>query len=187
MRRFGAVFPESRVLLYYGSAEMSYVSYLMDDERERHPGSVGRPFPGVAVTAESGEFYVETKGLVYGASSPFASGERGVVGPDGYLCFKGRAGDVYNIKGNHVSKEEILSVCRQLSFAEEAELLPFETETGETKAALFLVSRCGSGWDRAGFAETDPGDQTGCLRRQPFLMGKLQAAGPALEPVPAVL
>lgn len=133
-------FPKSRVLLYYGASETSYVSYLMDDELAAHPGSVGRPFPGVTVSVHEGELFVTTQGLVYGAVSPFASGDLGEIDEEGYILFHGRKSDVYNIKGNHVSKTEILACLRELPFVREADILPFLTETRETKLAAFLAA-----------------------------------------------
>lgn len=140
LRQLKTRFPRSRVLLYYGASETSYVSYLMDDELAAHPGSVGRPFPGVAVSAHEGELFVTTQGLVYGAVSPFASGDLGEIDEKGYILFHGRKSDVYNIKGNHVSKSEILSALQKMPFLQEADILPFSTEQGETKLAAFIVS-----------------------------------------------
>ncbi len=131
-------FPKSRVLLYYGASETSYVSYLMDDELPSHPGSVGRPFPGVQVTEKDGELFVTTSGLIYGTSSPFGTGDLGTIEPDGFITFHGRKSDVYNIKGNHVSKAELVRVLKAIDFIRDADILPFATESGETKLVAFL-------------------------------------------------
>lgn len=133
-------FPKSRVLLYYGASETSYVSYLMDDELPSHPGSVGRPFPGVHVTEKGGELYVTTSGLIYGKSSPFGTGDLGTIESDGFITFHGRKSDVYNIKGNHVSKAELVRVLKAIDFIHDADILPFTTESGEIKLAAFLTA-----------------------------------------------
>ncbi len=140
LERLAAHFPHGRTILYYGSTEMNYVSYIMGDELLTHPGCVGRPFPGVAVSADDGELLVTTKGLVYGKTSPFRSGDLGRIDGDGCIHFLGRRADQYNIKGNHVTKAELVACLKAIPGIQDADILPFTTESGETKLAAFLVA-----------------------------------------------
>lgn len=131
-------FPQSRTILYYGSTELNYVSYITGQEIREMPDSVGRPFPGVHVTARRGVLFADSPYLVYGVPHPYTSGDLVTIDDGGFIHFQGRQGDMYNLKGNHISKMQILSCLLAVPQVAEAEIVPFATVQGEEKLAAFI-------------------------------------------------
>ncbi len=135
------VFPRSETVLYYGSSEMSYVSFIRGREIRVQPDCVGRPFPGVKIAVENGFIEVDTPYGAEGIPRPFRSGDRGRLDREGCLHFLGRQEDFYNIKGNHVSRQKVLSYLLMADGVEEAEILPEQTEEGMTRLAAYVAGR----------------------------------------------
>ena len=134
-------FPNSQTILYYGASEMSYVSYIEGNDIKKRPDSVGRPFPGVSISIQEGEIQVKTPYGVQGAKEPMTCHDLGSIDEEGFLHFLGRKEDVYHIKGNHVSKQKVLSHLLMLPGIEEAEMVSCKKENGDDLLVAFLVGK----------------------------------------------
>lgn len=140
VRKLYRGFPESELILYYGSTELNYVSWITGREILEKPESVGKPFPGVQVEIRGGEIFAHSRYMVCGAPSFCTSGDMGCFDRDGFLLFRGRKTDIYNIKGNQVSRQKILGVLKQMPSVRDAEIIPFHTENGDVKLTAFILS-----------------------------------------------
>lgn len=134
-------FPNSQTILYYGASEMSYVSYIEGKDIMEHPDSVGKPFPGISVSIQEGEIYVSTPYAIEGTAQPMTCHDLGRMDEEGNLHFLGRREDVYHVKGNHVSRQKVLSHLLMLPGIEEAELLGVKEPHGDDRIYAFLVGK----------------------------------------------
>lgn len=132
-------FPNSQTILYYGASEMSYVSYIEGEDIRKHPDSVGKPFPGISLSIQDGEIYVSTPYGIEGAHQPMTCHDLGRLDAEGNLHFLGRREDVYHVKGNHVSRQKVLSHLLMLPGIDEAELLGVKEPHGDDRICAFLV------------------------------------------------
>lgn len=123
-------FPKSDTVMYYGASELNYVSCIRGSKILEMPDSVGKPFPGVNVTIKDGEIFVESPYRVEDIPLPFTCHDLGYFDKDGWLHFTGRREDVYNIKGNHVSRQRVISHILMTEGIDEAELLAVPSENG---------------------------------------------------------
>lgn len=131
-------FPRSRTILYYGASELSYVSYIEGKDILPHPSAVGRPFPGISIIIRDEEIYVDTPFAVEGAERPLTCHDMGRVDEEGMLYFLGRREDQYHIKGNHVSRQKVLSHLLMLPGVEEAEVIGEKQANGDDRLIAFL-------------------------------------------------
>ena len=132
-------FPKSRTMLYYGASEMSYVSYIEGKDIRQRPDSVGRPFPGIHISIDQGEIMVHTPYAIENVTQPVTCHDLGRIDDEGYLHFLGRKEDVYHVKGNHVSKQKVLSHLLMVPGIEEAELLSEKQDNGDDRMVAFLA------------------------------------------------
>lgn len=100
-------FPNLHIVLYYGSSEASYITYVPEEEMTEDTSLVGIPFPGVKVQIQDGVFYVTTECAVIGADMPCRTGDLGRVDEEGKFYFLGREDDILNINGRKVSAYRI--------------------------------------------------------------------------------
>lgn len=107
LQRTKTCFPESSVVLYYGSSEANYITYLRDWEMNGDNRLVGRPFPGVEVRIQNGVFYVESAYGVIGIGHPFCTKDLGRADEEGRFYFEGRQDDLLNINGKKYSAYKI--------------------------------------------------------------------------------
>ncbi len=119
-------FPEMSILLYYGSSEAGYITYLSDREMTEDISLVGKAFPQVEVKIQNGMFYVDTDYGMIGMERPFFTGDLGSVDEKGYYYFNGRQDDLLSVNGRKCSAyrieqqireklgidEVVVSVCR---------------------------------------------------------------------------
>lgn len=131
-------FPMSRTILYYGASELSYVSYIEGKDILLHPNAVGRPFPGILISIRDEEIYVDTPYAVEGTSRPLTCHDMGRLDEEGMLYFLGRREDQYHIKGNHVSRQKVLSHLLMLPGVEEAEVIGEKLANGDDRLIAFL-------------------------------------------------
>lgn len=131
-------FPMSRTILYYGASELNYVSYIEGKEILLHPNAVGRPFPGISISIRDEEIYVDTPYAVEGTSHPLTCHDMGRLDEEGMLYFLGRREDQYHIKGNHVSRQKVLSHLLMLPGVEEAEVIGEKQANGDDRLIAFL-------------------------------------------------
>ena len=83
-------FPKAEIILYYGASELSYVTYIRDQEMNEDKTRIGRPFPKVGVCLNAGRLLVNTAFGVIGTGKEASAGDYAHKDPDGYFCFDGR-------------------------------------------------------------------------------------------------
>lgn len=118
-----AALPWTATRVLYGSTEAGPGAGMSDDELADHPGSVGRPAPGVDVhIAPDGEVLIRSDLLMDGyADDPEATvvalaggwyhtGDLGSFDDDGYLTITGRVRDVIRTGGESVTPGEVEAV-----------------------------------------------------------------------------
>ena len=140
-RRLKHVFPHSQLWLYYGASELDYITWLTYEELLAHPGSVGRPCPGVKVECRDGLIYIDTPYHVEGLAQPCTLGDRGYFDEDGYLIFQGRAGQVINKGGFTLSCCRVEQALLQLTEIRDACVVPVKDEKrGEDLGAAVVLA-----------------------------------------------
>lgn len=102
-----SAFPDIHVVLYYGASEVSYITYLSEEEITEDASLVGRLFPNVKAVIRDGSFYVESTNGVIGVKMPHNTGDLGRMDEQGNFYFLGRADDILNINGRKVSAYRI--------------------------------------------------------------------------------
>lgn len=135
-------FPQSRIILYYGASELDYITWLTDEELLQHPGSVGRPCPGVQVSVQDGLICVDTPYCVAGLSRPCTLGDRGYFDNGGYLIFQGRQGQVINKGGLTISCSHVEQALQALSGVQDAAVVPLaDKERGQDLGACLVLEK----------------------------------------------
>jgi len=122
-------FPDTEVIEYYGGSEAGAATAITKAEWIQHPGSVGRPLPGVAVeildeqgqpvpAGEDGLVYYTPGGRTRYHNDPektarawhgdlFTVGDYGHVDDDGYLYISDRRDDLILRGGVNVYPQEV--------------------------------------------------------------------------------
>lgn len=136
--RLEKVFPHSRIILYYGASELSYISYIEGNEILQAPDSVGKPFPGISISIRNEEIWVDTPYGVEGIDRPYTCHDLGRMDEMGHLHFLGRREDMYHIQGNHVARQKVLAHLLMIPGIEEAEILSIKKENGDDSICAFL-------------------------------------------------
>lgn len=133
-----ACFPQSDIVLYYGATEANYITYLKNDDILRHPTSVGRPFPGVQVTTERGEIWIDTPYHVIGFPDHCTVHDAGELDGEGYLQFLGRTDDVINRNGFKISISKVEAALLACPGVTGGVVLPYDhPKYGQQLAAFF--------------------------------------------------
>jgi acyl-CoA synthetase (AMP-forming)/AMP-acid ligase II len=118
---FAAWLGPGRLYEFYGSSETGTVSVICPDEHAAHPGSVGRPPPGVSVRAHDGELFVRSPTVMSGylteAGDTLAPlelrdghvsvGDLGTVDADGWITLVDRKHDTIITGGLNVHPAEV--------------------------------------------------------------------------------
>ena len=118
---FAAWLGPGRLYEFYGSSETGTVSVIGPDEHAAHPGSVGRPPPGVSVRVEDGELFVRSPALMSGyltddgtAVAPLATrdghfsvGDLGTIDGEGWITLVDRKHDTIITGGLNVYPAEV--------------------------------------------------------------------------------
>jgi long-chain acyl-CoA synthetase len=107
-------FPNTRIVLYYGSSELNYITYVTDDEMNDARNLIGKPFPNVDVTLQNGELFVQTPYHVEGISLPCSIHDMGEQDASGNFYFTGRNDDMLQLRGRKISALKIENAIGQL-------------------------------------------------------------------------
>jgi acyl-CoA synthetase (AMP-forming)/AMP-acid ligase II len=106
---------------FYGSSETGTVSVIRPGEHARHPGSVGRPPPGVSVRVHDGELFVHSPALMAGylddggeriaplelRDGHFSVGDLGTIDADGWITLVDRKHDTIISGGMNIYPAEV--------------------------------------------------------------------------------
>lgn len=152
----------------YGSTESGVVSIALDDEIEKHPGSVGRPFGGQifqvrdqdgrqSATNEVGEVWTTGPSVTTGYwNSPelnegalsqgwLKMGDLARVDADGYLYIEGRSKDMIISKGQNIYPAEVENVLLEHPMIVDASVIGLpDQESGESVCACIVLAAEGS-------------------------------------------
>jgi O-succinylbenzoic acid--CoA ligase len=148
----------------YGLTEAaSQVCTLLPHEAAAHPGTAGRPLPGMQVRITDGVIAVRGPALFAGyerdgelaealsADGWFDTGDLGTLDADGYLTVQGRRSDLILSGGENVYPAEVEAVLERHPLVAEAGVFGVsDPEWGQVVAAV-LVAR-GAPPDDAAFA-----------------------------------
>jgi long-chain acyl-CoA synthetase len=109
-----------RLWEFYGSSETGTVTVIGPDEHAAHPGSVGRPPPGVSLRIDDGEIYVRSASVMAGyvqddgtiarpdeRDGHVSVGDLGRVDADGWLTLVDRKHDTIISGGVNVYPAEV--------------------------------------------------------------------------------
>ena len=109
------VFPMAEIILYYGSSELNYITYIRDEDMTDDDTLVGRTFAGVHVAVQEGtqEITVSTAGHVMGLSMPYATHDRGYLDDGGRLHYLGRSDDICRVNGVSISAYKVERALRE--------------------------------------------------------------------------
>lgn len=112
---------DGRLYEFYGSSETGTVSVIRPDEHAAHPGSVGRPPPGVSVRVHDGEIFVRSPALMSGyldergerlapmdlRDGHFSVGDLGTIDEAGWITLVDRKHDTIITGGLNVYPAEV--------------------------------------------------------------------------------
>lgn len=95
-----------RFVEFYGTAELSYISLISDEEKRTCPGAVGKLFPGVELKIQGDEIWVKSPLSACGFEGWQFTGDCGSFHEE-MLYIKGRKGDVISKSGKMIDLHEI--------------------------------------------------------------------------------
>lgn len=101
------VFPNTKIILYYGATELNYITYVTDDMMTEQRNLIGKPFPEVEVFVEREEIFVNTAYHVQGITCPYTLSDKGYLDASGNLYFNGRTDDILLYRGHKVSAVKV--------------------------------------------------------------------------------
>ncbi|MFC3039799.1 AMP-binding protein [Virgibacillus xinjiangensis] len=154
-------FPYASFYEFYGSSELSYITYLKDEEQAEHGDSVGRPFHNVEVTirredgeeaepGEEGVLYARSRMIFDGymdneeATAEVFAGEWATVhdiarqDEDGFVYIVGRKNEMILYGGMNIYPQEIEQVLKKIPGVEEAVVFGVKDKYwGEKVAAVY--------------------------------------------------
>ncbi|MGN0346727.1 MAG: AMP-binding protein [Lachnospiraceae bacterium] len=147
------VFPNAQILLYYGASELSYITYVTDENMNEERNLIGKPFPGVEVFLREEELFVNTPYAILGVSMPFSVKDKGYQDADGNFYFSGRSDDIFGIRGRKIASRKIedainqidgildIAVCK-CSFQHDEQLVAYVVPNPHIFSEKDIVSGC---------------------------------------------
>jgi len=138
------IFPNARVLLYYGASELNYITYVTDEFMSDDRNLIGKPFPGVDVFIQEDELYVTTEYHVENVKCPYSLSDKGYQDEEGNFYFLGRKDDILNVRGRKVSSLRIENKLEELLEVQEAAvLLEQQAGKGAERIVAYVVPEKG--------------------------------------------
>lgn len=137
------IFPNTKILLYYGASELNYITYVTDGDMTDDRNLIGKPFPEVGVTVRNGEIFVDTAYHVEGVKCPYSLSDGGYQDESGNFYFLGRKDDIMNVRGRKISALRIENALEGLPEICEAAVVSEEREAqrGEQITAYVVPSK----------------------------------------------
>jgi fatty-acyl-CoA synthase len=154
--------PNLKVVHTYGSTETGRVSMLWPEMHDQKLGSVGKPYPGVALTlvddkgtpvsnGSSGEVVVRSEALMSGywrkdeataevmTTLGMRTGDLAAVDSDGFMYITGRKKDVIRTGAENVSAREVELVLLQHEAVSEVAVMGVPDTTWEERVCAVVV------------------------------------------------
>ncbi len=113
IRKLARYFPGATLIAYYGASELGHVSYMTGAELLEKPGAAGKPFPGVKITIEDDEIWVQSPYLAPSYHPKATAGDLGRWDEAGYLYVLGRKNGLINSGGVKVIPEQVEAILGQ--------------------------------------------------------------------------
>jgi len=132
--------PNSAIHLYYGAAELSFLSYVGAQEILENPLRVGKPFPGVRIFTVGEDLHVDTPYHVIGYPRPCSLPDRAYFDEEGHLVLQGRRDKLHNIRGFKVSESHVERVLRAIHGVSDAAVFLEKDKNLDTKLVAAVVS-----------------------------------------------
>lgn len=129
-------FPNTEITLYYGASELNYITYIKDSEMTADRTNIGHPFPGVSVSVQNEEIFVDTPYGIEGITLPFSLKDRGYFASDGSLHFLGRVDDICNVNGLKISACKVEQALTELSGVNEAAVMAVHRNDADSLLAF---------------------------------------------------
>lgn len=137
--RLKEVFPNTKIVLYYGATELNYITYVTDDMMTEQRNLIGKPFPEVEVYLEKEEIFVNTAYHVQGITCPYTLSDKGYLDAAGNLYFNGRTDDMLLYRGHKVSALKVENALEELDMVQEAAVCMGEKIRGNEKQIVAYV------------------------------------------------
>ena len=136
-------FPKAEIILYYGSGELSYISYRHLTGGDIEYNNLGRPFEGIKVFSEDGNLFVDTPFHINGINMPYCCGDTGYVNHRGEIIFTGRKTDWINKGGYKISAIKLEQQIGKLDGVQDVVVLPYADKHRGQEIAAFVVLKDG--------------------------------------------
>lgn len=133
--------PNAFIHLYYGSSELSFLTYIEASELFAKPFSVGIPFPGVRIFAAKEGLYVDTPYHAEGIDVPCPLQDHGYIDIDGHFILQGRKDDLVNINGFKVSIAHIERILLSMEGVSDTAVFVYTDTNHKIKLAAVVVSQ----------------------------------------------
>jgi len=141
IKKLKKLVPNAFIHLYYGSSELSFLTYIEANELLDKPFSVGKPFPGVKIFAEQDILYVDTAYPVEGTDIPCPLQDHGYIDLDGHLILQGRKDDMVNISGYKVSIAHVERILLSMNGISDAAVFAYTDANNKVKLVAVVVSQ----------------------------------------------
>ena len=105
--RLKNLYTEANIITYYGSSELSYLTFADETMLQASPNSVGLPFAGINFEEIGGKLYFNTPYAALGLEMPYPCQDNGYFNDKGHFVLLGRADNCINIKGNKIKTGNI--------------------------------------------------------------------------------
>ncbi|MFN4085168.1 MAG: AMP-binding protein [Spirosomataceae bacterium] len=105
--------PNATLTEYYGAAELGHIAYHQNQSLVENPHQVGSPFPGVEITLQGNQIYVQSPYISPDYRSIRTVGDLGVW-ENGALVLLGRQGRMFNRRGLNILAEEIEQIAWEM-------------------------------------------------------------------------
>jgi len=143
----------------YGSTEVGWVAIARPEDMLDHPGTVGKPVPGIQIAiynqdgdrldaGEVGEIYIKSDVMFEGYTSGDSKevrdgymtiGDLGYVDDEGFLFIEGRADDMVVVGGENIYPVEIEEVLDNLDGVDDVAVMGVpDDEYGEVLGAFVV-------------------------------------------------
>ena len=132
--------PRTAIHLYYGSSELSYLTYTDAEALLLKPFSVGQTFPGVKIFKDKDALYVDTPYHAKGIDMPCPLPDHGYIDGDNHLILQGRKDNSVNIKGIKISASHTERILLSIDGVSDAAVLSYSDSKNNLKLAAAVVS-----------------------------------------------
>ena len=133
------LFPQAKIVLYYGASELNYITYTVCDGQPRDERNLGKPFPGIGLSFHDGLIYVDTPYQVSGLARPCTIKDTGWLNSCGELIFTGRREAWINKGGVKINTLRLEQKLTAIDGVQAAVVVPCADDLRGSSLAAFIV------------------------------------------------